>query len=202
MYILGLGLGKSIYSKEQIEEFAWFQDSQNTQRAYLAEAEELAYLGRSGGEWGLSLTDLAKENIVDVLGYHLIPLYWLVRPAAVIIILIMFIVGMVRMLLDIMVRAIVIARVRGCSFWMFGALWDTALLQVAISPIRWVVEKGWEGTGHNKNQMEARVAYTGVAGEIGTSDNLEVLADWATPWCRKDSDHLWKRSTHPDRKKL
>jgi hypothetical protein len=48
--ILGLGLGKCIYSKEQMEEFVLFQDSQNTRKAYLAEAAELAYLGRSRGE--------------------------------------------------------------------------------------------------------------------------------------------------------
>jgi hypothetical protein len=59
-------------------------------------------------------------------------------------------VGLVRMLLDILVRAIVIARVRGCRFWMFGALWDTAF-QVAVSPFRWVVEKGIEGAGRIKN---------------------------------------------------
>jgi hypothetical protein len=35
---LDLGLGRSIYSKEQMEDFALFQDSQNTRRAYLAEA--------------------------------------------------------------------------------------------------------------------------------------------------------------------
>jgi hypothetical protein len=63
-----------------------------------------------------------KDQIVDELGYHLMPLYRLVGSTAVIIILIMFIVGMVRMLLDIMVRTIVISRVRGCGFWMFGAL--------------------------------------------------------------------------------
>jgi hypothetical protein len=120
--ILGLGLGKSVYSKEQMDKFVQFQDSQNTRRAYLAETTELAYLGRSGGEWGLGLTDLAKDQIMEAVRYHLIQLYQPVGPAAVIIILIMFIVGMVRMLLDIMVRAIVIAGVRGCAFWMFRAL--------------------------------------------------------------------------------
>jgi hypothetical protein len=69
--ILGLGLGKSIYSKEQMEEFVQFQDSQNTSRAYLAETAELAYLGRKRGEWGLTLTDLAKDQIIDTVGCHL-----------------------------------------------------------------------------------------------------------------------------------
>ncbi len=56
----------------------------------------------------------------------MIPLYRLIGPTAVIVIVVMFIVGMARMLIDILVRAIIIARVRGWGFWMFGALWDTA----------------------------------------------------------------------------
>jgi hypothetical protein len=116
-----------------MEDFARFQDSQNTRKAYLAEAAELVYLGRSGGEWGLGLTELARDQIVNAVGYRLIPLYRLIGPTAVIVILVMFIVGMARMLIDILVRAIIITRVRGWGFWMFGALWDTAF-QVAVSP--------------------------------------------------------------------
>ncbi len=41
-----IGLGKSIYSKKQLEEFAAFQDRQGTE-AYLAETAELAYMGRN-----------------------------------------------------------------------------------------------------------------------------------------------------------
>jgi hypothetical protein len=37
-----VGLGKSIYTQEQLEEFARFQDSQGTRKAYLA---EMAYSG-------------------------------------------------------------------------------------------------------------------------------------------------------------
>jgi hypothetical protein len=143
------------YSKEQMEEFVLFKDSQNTRRAYLAETAELAYLGKSGGEWGLGLTDHTQDQIVNAVGYQLIPLYRLIGPAAVIVILVMFILGMVRMLLDILVRAIVIARVRGCGFWMFGALWDTTF-QVAVSSIPWAVEKGREGAGRIQNQMVAK----------------------------------------------
>ncbi len=87
--LLNLGLGRSIYRKEQMEDFARFQDSQNTRKAYLAEASELAYLGRSGGEWGLGLTELARDQIVNAVGYRLIPLYRLIGPTAVIVILVM-----------------------------------------------------------------------------------------------------------------
>jgi hypothetical protein len=51
---------------------------------------------------------------VNAVGYQLIPLCRLIGQTVVIVILVIFIVGMVRMLLDILVRAIVIARVRGC----------------------------------------------------------------------------------------
>jgi hypothetical protein len=43
-------LGKSIYTQEQLEEFARFQDSHGTRKAYLAETAEMAYSGRK--EWG------------------------------------------------------------------------------------------------------------------------------------------------------
>ncbi len=90
-----------------------------------------------------------------------------------IVILVMFIVGMARMLVDILVRAIIIARVRGWGFWMFGALWDTAF-QVAVSLFRWAVEKGKEGAGQIRNHAQ----------EEGPG-NVEVLADWAASWRRR-----------------
>jgi hypothetical protein len=37
-----IGLGKSIYTQEQLDEFARFQDSQGTRKAYLAETAEMA----------------------------------------------------------------------------------------------------------------------------------------------------------------
>jgi hypothetical protein len=40
--INNIGLGKSIYTKEQLEEFACFQDNQGTRKAYLAETAEMA----------------------------------------------------------------------------------------------------------------------------------------------------------------
>ncbi len=38
-----IGLGKSIYTKKQLDEFAAFQDCQGTRKAYLAETAELTY---------------------------------------------------------------------------------------------------------------------------------------------------------------
>jgi hypothetical protein len=45
-------LGKSIYTKKQLDEFAAFQDSQGTRKAYLTETAELAYMGWTRSESG------------------------------------------------------------------------------------------------------------------------------------------------------
>ncbi len=53
-----LDMGRSTYSKAQMEEFLEVQDSQGTQQAYLTETAELAYRGRGeGGSWGFRLGD-------------------------------------------------------------------------------------------------------------------------------------------------
>jgi hypothetical protein len=48
--LLDLGLGRSIYSPEQVEEFLPFQDSQGMRKAYLSETAELAYSGRASDD--------------------------------------------------------------------------------------------------------------------------------------------------------
>ncbi len=61
-----IGLGKSIYTKEQLDEFARFQDSQGTRKAYLVETAELSYTGRTGsGEWGLTLSAAKGPSLIS-----------------------------------------------------------------------------------------------------------------------------------------
>ena len=54
--VMNLGLGRSIYSPAQLEEFARFQESQGTRHAFLAESAERAYHSRAGGQWGSGLS--------------------------------------------------------------------------------------------------------------------------------------------------
>ncbi len=91
-------------------------------RAFLAESAERAYNSRSGGQWGSGLSDLATESLIDAIGYHLVPMYQVIRPTAAVALLV-FLVGILRMLLDIVIRAIAIARIRGCEWWLMGAFW-------------------------------------------------------------------------------
>ncbi|MFO0006654.1 MAG: hypothetical protein ACK559_36605, partial [bacterium] len=71
--LLNLGLERSIYSKEQMEDFARFQDSQNTRKAYLAEAAELAYLGRRMGSWPHGLSKRTNSQCCGISANSALP---------------------------------------------------------------------------------------------------------------------------------
>ncbi len=103
---MNLGLGRSIYSPAQLEEFACYQESQWRRRAFLAESAERAFNSRSGGQWGSGLSDLATESLIDAIGYHLVPMYRVIRPTAAVALLVLFLVSILRMLLEIVIRAI------------------------------------------------------------------------------------------------
>ncbi len=142
---------------------------------------------------------------MDVVGFHLVPLYRLLGPTAVIAILILFLVGIIRMLLDIFIRAIAIARVRGCGLRLFGALWGT-LFQVAVSPVRWAAGVGKDAGQRVKYHMDTEVARiesedkveashkssleieteTSTRSSGGTNSNLDRLVDWSNQWTRRN----------------
>jgi hypothetical protein len=73
-----------------------------------------------------------------------------------VVIIFIFVFGMVRILLDITSRAIVIARVWGCSFWMFGALWDTGRFPSICVAYPMGSGKRRRGCKPDHNQMEER----------------------------------------------
>ena len=82
------------------------------------------------------------------------PMYRVIGPTAAVALLVLFLIGILRMLLDIVVRAVAIASVRGCGWWLLGAFWGT-LFQVAVAPMRWAMEKG-HGVGKTVcHQMSA-----------------------------------------------
>jgi hypothetical protein len=149
---VNIGLGKSIYTKEQLDEFARFQDSQGTQKAYLAETAELAYTGRSeNGEWGLALSSAAQGSLIDIVGTSFFPLYKVVGPMIFFLSLMLLVWGAFRLMVTVMIRVIVIVRCKGCGSWVLTALWGT-LFQLAISPFSWM-DAAMEGVGERVGQM-------------------------------------------------
>jgi len=132
------GLGRSIYTPEQMTEFYDFQHSLAVRNAFVADQAELAYINRGdGGEWGLSLGTKAQETLMDLFGLNFIPLYWMFGPAAINLIFILFFVGMARVVGAILLRLVLLIRVRGCGLWVFAAPF-AALYHLAMTPLLWV----------------------------------------------------------------
>ena len=149
-----LGLGKSIYSRQQLEEFAKFQGSQGTRRAYLAETAELAYGGRSEkGGWGLALGAGAKSAIIEMIRLEFIPFYRVVGPLMFLSTLLLLGWGAVRLLITVIVRMVIIVKYRGWGMWMFAALWGT-LFQLVLSPFNWV-DESMRRPGHGRGGRPA-----------------------------------------------
>jgi hypothetical protein len=116
------GLGRSIYSPEQMQAFFAFQQSSAVRQAYIADASELAFSRRSAsGEWGLPISEYSKHAIVDLVGLSFIPLYRFLGSVSMIIILVLFFVGITRLTITVLFRAIVLGRTRGCGLWILAA---------------------------------------------------------------------------------
>jgi hypothetical protein len=167
---------------------------------------ERAYNSRSGGQWGSGLSDLATESLIDAVEYHLVPMYRVIRPTAAVALLVLFLVGILRMLLDIVIRAIAIARIRGCGWWLMGAFWGT-LFQVAVAPVQWVMANGHtigkmvtyqmteEAVRLEMEDSEAqRLTIEEVDGPSAPKmqlNNLDRLVNWSNEFLsRRDTDRV------------
>jgi hypothetical protein len=150
--INNIGLGKSIYTKEQLKEFARFQDSQGTRKAYLVETEEMAYTWRNEkGEWGLALSSAAQGSLIDLVGASFFPLYRVMGPMIFFLSLQLLVWSGLRLIITVFLRVIIIVRCKGCGIWVLTAFWGT-LFQLAISPFSWV-DAAMEGLGVRVGQM-------------------------------------------------
>jgi hypothetical protein len=162
----GIGLGKSIYTKKQVDESAAFQDSQRTRRAYLAETAELAYMGRNEkGEWGLALGAQAQISLIDLIGMSFIPLYSIVGPFMFFLSLLLMLWGGLKLVVTIFLRVAIIVRYRGCGVWVLTAFWGT-LCQLVVSPFN-LIDKVMEDVGKKVGKM--------LDEEAGRDDEKEAL---------------------------
>ncbi len=102
---------------------------------------------------------------------------------------ILFLIGVV-MLLDIVIWAVAIAKVRGCGWWLMGAFWGT-LFQMAVAPVQWAV-----GKGHNiGKKVSYRMTTEAARLEIEDSEaSCLLIGRWRTrrpPGCRSTTWTGW-----------
>ncbi len=119
----------------------------------------------------------------------------------------LFLVGILRMLLDIVIRAIAIARVRGCGWWLMGAFWGT-LFQVAVASVQWAMAKGHTIGKTVSYQMTAEAArleiedneaqrltiqeVDGPSAPKVQINNLDRLVNWSNEFLgRRENDRVY-----------
>jgi hypothetical protein len=152
--LLDLGLGLSICSKAQVEEFLKFQDSEGTRRAYLTETAELAYGGGGeDGSWGLGLGKQTRGALLDTVSRCPSDVWW--EPLAIFILLGLLVWSMVKVIVSVIVCACTIYRARGMVLWLLGAFWSLPF-QMIISPVRWANEAATEVADRAAVNMESQ----------------------------------------------
>jgi hypothetical protein len=175
-----IGLDKSIYTKEQLEEFTTFQDIQGTRKVYLAETSELAYMGRNKKEeWGIALGTAAQLSIVDLVGMSFFPLYKVVGLMIFFLSLLLMVWGGLRLVVTIFLRVAIIIRYRGCKVWVLTVFWGT-LFQLAVPPFNWI-DGVMEDVACRVGVMPDNEATWAPAGEEAEEQNLEDLRK-KYPW--------------------
>jgi hypothetical protein len=134
-------------------------------------------------------------------------MYRVIGPTAAVALLVLFLVGILRMLLDSVVRAIVIAKVRGCGWWLMGAFWGT-LFQVAVAPVQWAMAKGHNIGKTVSYQMTDEAArleiedseaqrltieeVNGASAPRVQINNLDRLVTWSNEFLgRRDNDRVY-----------
>jgi hypothetical protein len=152
------------------------------------------------------LTGAATDSLIDAVGNHLVPMYRVIGPTAAVALLILFLVGVVRMLADIVIRAIAIARVRGCGWWLIGTFWGT-LFHMAVAPVQWAMAKGHtvgKTIGYQMDQMDAEAARA-TGGDPGAQrlnpgepvqpsaprgplNNLDRMVNWSHDFLNRNQD--------------
>jgi hypothetical protein len=96
----------------------------------------MAYSGLAeDGTWRLRMGEWARVAIIDM-GLSFSPLYRIMGPLKVSILFLMFIWGLVRQVVTIIMRAIAIYETKGAGLWMLGAFWSLPF-QLIITPFRW-----------------------------------------------------------------
>ena len=132
-----VGLGRSIYSPEQIEQFNLFQEIAGARAAFLAVQTGTAYKGKNAaGDWGLPFGSYQQEQLIDTMGMSFIPLYRFFGPMSMSVLMILFVVGIVRITITVVVRAVILVRARGCGPWVLGSLYG-AFFQFFLTPFAW-----------------------------------------------------------------
>lgn len=170
------GLGKSLYSQAQQEEFESLRNTIGARPSYVADASMRAFHSRSHtGSLGSGLSEWAMEGIVERVGWEYIPFFWLFGVYASWALLVCLCFSVLNMVAHVLIRAYHISLVRGVGWWMVASLFG-AVYHAVVFPFAWVRSRTAE-IGEAALDRELRIVSPQTAdrtpGRITLKDLLE-----------------------------
>ncbi len=148
------------------------------------------------------MTGAATDSLIDAVGNHLVPMYRVIGPTAAVALLILFLVGVVRMLADIVVRA---RHRMGPRMRMVAdrSFWGT-LFHMAVAPVQWAMARGrtvGKTIGYQMDAEAARAADRDPEAQRlnpgdpdqpsaprGPLNNLDRLVNWSHDFLNRNQD--------------
>ena len=91
--------------------------------------------------------------MLNAVGLSFVPLYRIFGPLSMLLLMLFFIIGVTRIFLTIIFRAVIITRARGCGPWIFAAVWGT-VYRILITLVRWAVDTACHIAKNVGQQME------------------------------------------------
>lgn len=134
-----MGLGRGIYSTEQLEQHRRFQIAQSSRRPVLAKITNSAAGKRRGTYLGSPLSNVDISDLTDHISWSLFPLAYFLGDLWRYVSSFMLVALIVKIVIGSSAKAWVGYRRYGCGRWMVFSLWNTAQL-IVTAPWRLVTQ--------------------------------------------------------------
>ena len=130
-----VGMGKGVYSQEQLALHREFQLSQMSRRPVLAKITNAATAGGHGGYLGSPLSSLDVKELSFDVAFHLFPIIYFLGEAWKYVSTFLLIALCLKIIGGAVIRAFITYRRRGCGRWVIFSMWET-LFVVITTPWR------------------------------------------------------------------
>lgn len=136
---LAKGVGYGIYTPQQLAEHRHFLATANAREAVLLESADAAIRHGQHGTLGIAVTDFHLGQLRHGITIGLFPMvrylgYWWIQLLGF-----MVLIGLLKLVVNIVLRMVILIRHRGCGWWILTALWGTAF-QAVMLPVNIVAQ--------------------------------------------------------------
>ncbi len=139
MYDFTHGLGSDIYTAAQKTAHLMFEKIESSREAVLTDLTTNAVYTSTDSTLGFAFGDASLQYLTLRVGAALLPLYQYLGPFWVTLSTAILVIVVIKTVLDVAGRAYLIFEARGCGWYIFAALWQTAFALISLP---------WRFAGH------------------------------------------------------